>query len=364
MAQTKQSACLKGPSGLLSPPLPTRAPQERSTLLQLMGFSKFATDAISSSESMTAQLRTNWPAVLERLQSHPNEATIMYRGGIISSKSMCPLYAALSIDCTDDPLTEEVAEALVRLHPQPVTHPRSSVISLACDNPNTRPEVIDVFLKANPTYLCGRERTRTFQIMGFPAARHERPERSYFNYNPIRRGQEVDWEALEDHLATHPEEAKILNPECDVQHKSLIFPLEASLHFVGNPVPLSTVQLLLRLCPEAATISDSSVLYMACVGRSLENPEVIRTILRANPSLADSQQYYINTSGELGLPITEAVHLPCAAEIVPDLIRAAPSSLSSVNQLGETPLQVASQKFYPYPMCSTDLLRVLLEEGH
>ena len=200
MARTKQSARLKGPSGLLSPPLPTRAPQELSTLLQLMGFSKFANDTISSSESKTAQLRPNWPAVIERLQSHPNEAAIMYRGGIISSE-WCPLYAALSIDCTDDPLTEEVAEALVRLHPQPVTHPRSSVISLACKNPNTRPEVIDVFLKANPTYLCGREQTRTFQIMGFP-------ERNYHTW----RGKEVDWEALEDHLAAHPVEAKILNP--------------------------------------------------------------------------------------------------------------------------------------------------------
>lgn len=356
MARIKRTA-RQGPSGIiLAPRLPTRVVKENSRCLQLMGFPKFVDDTIGKIIQ-----RPNWAAVMDRMQSHPNEAApsteLPYE---------CPLFAALSIE-SDDPLPSDVAEALVRYHPEPVTNPRSKVMSLACKNPRTRPEVIDVFLRANPTHLCGRERTRTFQIMGFPAAR-DTPDyvigaggrRSCINH---WRTYEVDWEALEEQLAAHPEEAKIVNPEWSLDSIKQLFPLEAALCFRKNPVPLTTVQLLLRLCPEAATISDSCALYMACVGRSQEDAEVIRTILHASPNMATSTNYHIDiTIGELGLPITEAVHLPCAEQILPDLVRAAPESLASENQLGETPLQVVSHK--NFPLCTTNLLRLLLEEGH
>lgn len=336
MARTKQTA-RKGPAFKARR---IASGEDNTTLLHWMGFP--ARGGAASAQTV----QPNWPAVIERLQSHPEEAAITATNGAY------PLFLALANE--SHPLTKEALAAFLQAYPELVTMPRSQVLCVAYQNPKTRTEIIDMLLQANPYLLRGPERTRTFQIMGFPALRHEPPVPLMHYYSTP-----VDWAALETHLQDHPEEAKIVNPGWE--ENSFIFALEAALHFSDpTPIPLSTVQLLLRLCPEAVTIADSSALYMACVMRRQEDPQVIRAILNANPALAASNHYYLNCIGELGLPITEAVHLPCAAEIIPDLIRANPRSLSSENQVGATPLLVATGR-HDLP---THLLQTLLEEGH
>mmetsp|Transcript_36477 Transcript_36477/g.53337 ORF Transcript_36477/g.53337 Transcript_36477/m.53337 type:complete len:364 (-) Transcript_36477:1078-2169(-) len=106
---------------------------------------------------------------------------------------------------------------------------------------------------------------------------------------------------------------------------------------------------------------NSSALYNACFcNRNQDNPEVIRSILRMNPALASESTYYSGMSRN-GLPIHEAIHLPCAAEILPDLIQADPNSLSEqIGVYDQNPLDVAAEK----SNLPTDVLRILLENGH
>jgi hypothetical protein len=82
--------------------------------------------------------------------------------------------------------------------------------------------------------------------------------------------------------------------------------------------------------------------------------------LNSNPSLAGTNNHYITTYAEQGLPITEAVKLPCAVQILPDLIRASPCSISSENQEGATALQIVAETYIPRP----GILKILLEAGH
>eukprot|EP00957_Ditylum_brightwellii_P117560 8965983-Ditylum_brightwellii.AAC.1 len=111
--------------------------------------------------------------------------------------------------------------------------------------------------------------------MGFSTA-IDGPTPQFNNYRGD--GHIVDWQVVEHHLNEHPEEAKIV---C-----SGVFPLEVALQFQRCPPPLSTVQLLLKHCPEAATIDDSCALMWACSLHLLEDPEVVRAVLRANPKMA------------------------------------------------------------------------------
>lgn len=174
----------------------------------------------------------------------------------------------------------------------------------------------------------------------------------------------MDWQAVEAHLQTHPEEASILCPtgrKCS----DFIFPLEAALTFKASPVPLSTVQLLISLCPEAATISDSSALLMACARRNQEDPRVIRLVLNANPAMAaETDPYLIDWYEEPGLPLHQIVQTKssaCATQIASDLIAANSSSLFNTSTIyHQIPLQLAVQR----RPASPDLLRILLENGY
>jgi hypothetical protein len=143
----------------------------------------------------------------------------------------------------------------------------------AYNNPKTRPEIIETLFPNQFAPVRSRTNEEFIQMMGFPAPRQEPPG---MHYCYVRGGgyHQVDWEALEKPCETkHPIEAKMT---CTGWQKdAFIFPLEAALFFQHPPIPLSTVQLLLGPCPEAATISDSSILYVACTGRRQEDPGVI-----------------------------------------------------------------------------------------
>lgn len=363
MARTKQLA-RKGPRTTSSVAVQVVEGENRSTLLQLMGF-----PVIGAANALTVQ--PNWPAVTERLKRHPTEAAAKdsFRNCNITpidvnrdnhhatywfgTHEKFPILLALTNE--NVPLTKDTLDAFIEAYPDIVTNPRSTVMAIAYQNPNTRPEVIETLFKTN-SHLCRPKRTTAFQMMGFPAPWQERPGMHYCYARG--GGYQVDWEALEHHLEEHPIEAKIT---CiGWQKDSFIFPLEAALFFQHPPIPLSTVQLLLRLCPEAATIPDSSILYLACTSRRQEDPEVIRAILNSNPSLAGTNNHYITTYAEQGLPITEAVNLPCALQILPDLIRASPCSISSENQERSTALQIVAETYIPRP----GILKILLEAGH
>eukprot|EP00957_Ditylum_brightwellii_P197147 15020678-Ditylum_brightwellii.AAC.1 len=114
-----------------------------------------------------------------------------------------------------------------------------------------------------------------------------------------------------------------------------MFPLEVALQFQRCPPPLSTVQLLLKHCPEMATIDDSCSLMRACSLYLLEDPEVVRVVLRANPQMAgvngqNTIEYYIEE--QFGLPLhTTSFFLSCAAQVISDLIEAYPAAISDTN---------------------------------
>lgn len=172
----------------------------------------------------------------------------------------------------------------------------------------------------------------------------------------------MDWTALEEQLQANPVEARIVNP---TQDHTLEFPLEITLKLQHpTPIPCSTVSLLLRLCPEAVVINHDSALYEACCSRSQQDPRVIRAILNANPALAAQIPIYLDGNNRAALPIHYALRLPCAAEVIPDLIRAHPNSLSTGNAvLGDIPLQLYTES-YSRGAPNTQVLRKLLEEGH
>ena len=275
MARTKQAArkSTRHPGGQPAPVV--AVPAVRSTLLQLMGFPKDGNTYVSA-----LTVTANWSAVLERLSTHPEE-TVIKNCTTLMLRPKHALFLALANENT--PLTKEALQGFIQAYPDIVTTPRSSVISCALKNNvlcSKHPDIMDALLQANP-HLSGRQRTRTFEIMGFSPLRN--------GPSPLcnsHRGQshQVDWQALENHLQEHPEEAKVLCISWG--ENDLRFPLEAALHFVDLQIPLSTVQLLLRICPEAATGPDSCILSYACTHHRLEDPEIIRTILQANPKLA------------------------------------------------------------------------------
>lgn len=355
----------------LAPPLPDRA-----ILLQLMGIPAQRNISVEVTPK-TAQ--ANWPKVMERLASHPEEANKNHDshkfGAGTSNRDPDALLWALQNEAT--PLTVECLRAFIQAYPDVVTQPRSPVITyvmnnstlMAPENENqggTNSTILETLLQANPKYLSGPGRTRTFQLLGFPVSSLEDAPNNF--YAEARGGgHEVDWQALETHLREHPEEASILCPE-DARTDDtcfLVFPLEAALRFEASPVPLRTVELLLTLCPEAATIADSSTLLLACACRHQVDPQVIRLILNANPAMAaEANPYLIDTLHERGLPLHEVVKKTSsvvAAEMAADLITAYPASVSDTSNIyGQIPLQVAVEQRELSPA----LLRVLLENGH
>ena len=255
-------------------------PPERSTLLQLMGFPKAG---IVSALTVHA----NWPAVRKRLSTHPQEASVKdpIRSATTNLQEY-PLFLALLNQST--PLTKDALEGFIHAYPNIVTKPRSLVVSYAMRNAelcSQYPGIVDDLVLANPRHLTGRLRTRTFELMGFsPLQDGAYPQ---CRWHSSGEDYQVDWNALENHLKDNLEEAsKLCTGWPDSEP---IFPLEAAIHFEDPPVPLSVVELLLRLCPEAATQPDSCALAFACNNRGLEDPEVIRAILRANPKLAALQ---------------------------------------------------------------------------
>ena len=311
-----------------------------------------------------------WPEVIERLASHPKEASIRWPG------DPYPLLLALKNEAT--PITVEVLHAFIQAYPDVVTRPRSQVMGFVLGNPilAAQQEIVDVLLQANPKHLSGPHRSRIFQIMGFPPIWQGQPFPTldhYYDYT-------VDWRELETHLREHPEEASILCPqECGTKMEypskevapnaecktKFIFPLEAAVRFETSPVPLSTVELLLRLCPEAATIPDSSALIMVCTCQNQADPHVIEAILHANPSMAAKTCHYLQDAhDELGLPIQRIMFNPsmaCVAQIVPQLIAACPLSLADDSNIYHCiPLQFAAEHYQLTP----DFLRVLLQNGH
>ena len=300
-------------------------------------------------------VRADWSKVIDRLASHPEEANASDFAK--HHRDPHPLFWALKNEVT--PITVPALNAFLRAYPNAVTQPRSPVVNIVMQNSvlNRQPqEMIDILLKVNPKHLCGRRRTRTFQLMGFPLMHIDSPpSRLYVE-------KRVDWQALEIHLKEHPQEASIL---CRQHTGHLIFPLEAAVQFENDPVPHSTVELLLSLCPEAATIDDSSALFMACATRNQADPEVIGTILKANPAAAaEAEHFLIDTHHERGLPLHEIMKLKssdCAAQIAPDLIAAYPAALADTSNIYDMiPFQVAVEE----RKASPSLMRVLLESGY
>jgi len=339
---------------------------ERCTLLQLMGLPK---EGIGFAKTANA----NWKGVVERLSTYPHEAAmkesfhnqttpfdvIDYKNEVEISElwsfEKYPLTIALANEAT--PLTKEALDAFISAYPDIVTAPRSPLAfavsknATLCEN---MPDIMDIFQRSNP-HCCGLQRTRTFQLMGFSTA-IDGPTPQFNNYRGD--GHIVDWQAVEHHLNEHPEEAKIV---C-----SGVFPLEVALQFQRCPPPLSTVQLLLKHCPEAATIDDSCALMWACSLHLLEDPEVVRAVLRANPKMASvngqsTVECYIEE--QFGLPLHTAVFfLPCAAQVIPDLMEAYPAAIADTSSIyDQIPLQVAVRD---RRRASVDLIKVLLEYGH
>jgi hypothetical protein len=305
-------------------------------------------DACSCSADADAKtVDPNWPAVIDRLQTHPDEASTIEQ----------PLFLALTNE--RNPLTKEGLAAFIKACPVFVTDPKSQVMLRVVENAKTRPEVENALLEANPFLLSGPKRTKTFQIMGFPSNRNENPPFKHLEKRFIPAGlrrteaHDMDWAALEKHIVAHPEEARIVNDS--------LFPLEAALQLEEpTSIPFSTVELLLRHCPEAVTYTGSPALYFACDSRKQQDPRVIRAILNADPTLADTIPTCLEGNNRAGLAIHYAIHLPCAAQVLPDLIRANPQSLATPNIVDDIPLKVAAEK----RDLPTDVLRILLQEGH
>lgn len=197
--------------------------------------------------------------------------------------------------------------------------------------------------------------------MGFSPA-IDGPVPQYDNFRGA--GHVVNWEALESHLRENPEEAKIVCPSSN--GGVALFPLEVALHFQYSPPPLSTVRLLLQLCPEAVTIADSCALMKACSLRFLKDPDVIRSILKVDPRKAGKEgQCMVECTFEeqFGLPLHAAAYfLPCAAQVVPDLVESYPAALSDISSIyNQIPLQVAARD---RPRASVELIKILLQYGH
>jgi len=261
------------------------------------------------------------------------------------------------------PLTKEVLTAFIEAYPDVVNDPRSLLAVAACKNSvlcNSIPDIVDIFQRANP-HICGLLRTRTFEFMGFSSAF----DGSSPQFNDHRgAGHIVNWQDLENHLRENPGEAKIACPTDG--GGAMLFPLEVALQFQYSPPPLSTVQLLLQLCPEAATIDDSCALMWACSLHLLEDPEVVRAILKANPRMAGVNGQHTaecHIEEQFGLPLHTAVFfLPCAARVVPDLMEAYPAAISDISSIySQIPLQVAIRD---RRIASVELIKVLLQYGH
>ena len=351
-----------------------------SVLHELMGLHVRMGDSSSTWYYMKVDPKdasADWQKVIQRLASHPEEATICRPIGRWQECEPYPLLLALKNEAR--PITVDALRKFIEAYPDVVTRLRSEVMDFVLQNPVlvSRQEIMDVLLQASPKYLSGQYRSRTFQIMGFPSSWQGQAF-------PIRDHYEaytVDWQALETHLNEHPEEASILcaqecgtkyefprkvtAPPCERYKTKFVFPLEAAVQFETSPVPLSTVQLLLRLCPEAATTPDSSALFMVCACKNQVDPHVVQAILQANPTMASTRSHYLFfTHQGLSLPILQAMFKPsmaCLAQIVPELIAACPSSLANKsNNYSSIPLQVITDHDHLTP----DLLRVLLQNGH
>jgi hypothetical protein len=206
MSRIKQTACKSsGP-----PQFQFRKVEdvkERSMLLQLMGLPK-------EGDSCALTAPADWPAVVEHLSSHSEEAaikdllrTILFEiqdDDVSSWRILRSIYGPCQRkDALDERSLGSLLVAfpdIIMAFPDIVNKPRSVVTIAASMNAvlcNEHPTIIDTLRQASPTHLCGLQRTRTFEITGFsplcngPSPRYD---------DSFGGGFEVDWQSLEDRL--------------------------------------------------------------------------------------------------------------------------------------------------------------------
>ena len=109
----------------ISPLLPPSS-SKRSVLIRLMGYPE---DRAVQFNTEDLEPVPDWNKVLDRLESNPEEASI-------EQDNRYPIDHAIWIE--DNPVEVDVIIRLLRVFPDGFTR---QTYEIACDNPNTKPEV-------------------------------------------------------------------------------------------------------------------------------------------------------------------------------------------------------------------------------
>jgi hypothetical protein len=195
--------------------------KKRPTLLQLMGYP----EEVGDNDYECEEIKPKWNAVLNHLESNPEEVST-------PEDEDYPLDDALWIK--SKPVPVEVIIKMLRLCPEGFT---SKSYEIACENPDTSPEVMRVLRAADLTGDIVKERSPLVKLMGYPPY--------MFDNDYDQEDVKPDWDAVRERLITNPEEAQINEDDT--------FPLADALWIESSPVPIDIVETLIQIHPEGLT---------------------------------------------------------------------------------------------------------------